>query len=99
MPRGKDAEPSGINIAELRQNLAELVAKNAVSMVQHAIDGVIEDGQYQAIKYLFELVGIYPPIAGGEQQPEDTLSRVLLRQLGIEVDELPGKEPVEHPVK
>ena len=72
------------NVAELRQKITALVARNAVGMVQCAIDGVMEDGQYQAIKYLFEMVGIYPPAGGDAEQSEDTLSKVLLQHLGVE---------------
>ena len=73
------------NLPDLRQKISDLVARNAVAMVQCTIDSVMEDGQYQAIKYLFELVGIYPAVAGETQAPEDTLSRILLRHLGAEL--------------
>lgn len=78
------APGSEATLPELRQKITELVARNAVAMVQCAIDGVMEEGQYQAIKYLFEMVGIYPAVSGEGAAPEDTLSKVLLRQLGIE---------------
>ena len=52
-----------------------------------AIDGVMEEGQYQAIKYLFEMVGIYPAITGQSDEPEDTLAQVLLQHLGVSVRE------------
>lgn len=78
------APGSDATLPELRQKITNLVAHNAVAMVQCAIDGVMEEGQYQAIKYLFEMVGIYPAVSGENAAPEDTLSKVLLRQLGIE---------------
>jgi hypothetical protein len=85
---GKD-----LGVAELRQKITELVAHNAIAMVQCAIDGVMEQGQYQAIKYLFEMVGIYPAPAGGSDEPEDTLSKLLLRHLGVaEFDEAAPEE-------
>ena len=79
--RASEPDPT---LPELRQKITNLVARNAVAMVQCAIDGVMEEGQYQAIKYLFEMVGIYPAVSGENAAPEDTLSKVLLRQLGIE---------------
>ena len=78
-PPGSDA-----SLPELRQKITDLVARNAVAMVQCAIDGVMEEGQYQAIKYLFEMVGIYPATTGEDDAPEDTLSKVLLRHLGVD---------------
>lgn len=53
------AVPSS-DLAALRKNITELVVQNAFPMVQQAIDAVREDGQYQAIKYLFEMIGLYP---------------------------------------
>ena len=84
-----DTKSSGAeaSLPELRQKVTDLVARNAVAMVQCAIDGVMEEGQYQAIKYLFEMVGIYPPISNEGDKPEDTLSKVLLQQLGIVLPE------------
>jgi hypothetical protein len=70
-------------LPELRQKITDLVSRNAEAMVQCAIDGVMEEGQYQAIKYLFEMVGIYPVASHEGAAPEDTLSKVLLRHLGV----------------
>lgn len=97
--RGSEA-----TLPELRQKITDLVARNAVAMVQCAIDGVMEEGQYQAIKYLFEMVGIYPATAGEDDAPEDTLSKVLLRHLGVDENKSSegsgsGREIQVHPVE
>ncbi len=86
MPTLKKSDPSA-NLANLRRQITGLVAKNAVAMVQCAIDGVIEDGQYQAIKYLFEMVEIYPAVVSENGQPEDSLSKILLKHLGVALPE------------
>jgi hypothetical protein len=70
-------------LSALRRQLTDLVAQNAVAMVQNAIDAVNEEGQYQAIKYLFEMVGLYPAAAGGDSQVEDSLVKTLLHHLGL----------------
>ena len=99
--RTSSADP---NLPELRQKITDLVARNAVAMVQCAIDGAMEEGQYQAIKYLFEMVGIYPATVGQDDGSEDMLSKVLLRHLGVDENEF-QKEPGArhdsqvHPVK
>lgn len=100
-PRARGSEAT---LPELRQKITDLVARNAVAMVQCAIDGVMEEGQYQAIKYLFEMVGIYPAAAGEDGAPEDTLSKVLLRHLGIDENKSSegsgaGREIQVHPVE
>lgn len=74
----------GNDLTRLREKITSLVAQNAESMVQCAIDAVKDEGQYQAIKYLFEMVGIYPPTAGTESDADDSLARLLLERLGVE---------------
>lgn len=55
------------------RQITDLVAHNAV--VQQAIDAVNEEGQYQAIKYLFEIIGLYPASAADECPVEDSLAK------------------------
>ena len=81
-------------LSELRRKISELVAQNAVPMVQQAIDAVREEGQYQAIKYLFEMIGLYPAIVQEDSESQDSLAQVLLEQLGLAPIQ-PGK-PVAH---
>ena len=81
--RRKQADPAE-ELSELRRKISELVAQNAVPMVQQAIDAVREEGQYQAIKYLFEMIGLYPAVAQEDSESQDSLAQVLLEQLGLE---------------
>jgi hypothetical protein len=80
--RTRDASPP-LELAGLRRKITELVAQNAVPMVQQAIDAVREDGQYQAMKYLFEMIGLYPAETGAEPSTEDSLAKILLAQFGL----------------
>src|SRR5438270_845411 len=89
----KQAGPAE-DLSELRQKINDLVARNAVPMVQQAIDAVREEGQYQAIKYLFEMIGLYPAIAQEDSESQDSLAQVLLEQLGLAPIQ-PGK-PAAH---
>ena len=77
------------DLAALRRQITDLVAQNAVSMVQNAIDAVNQEGQYQAIKFLFEMVGLYPATADGDSQVEDSLVKTLLHHLGLAEKNLP----------
>jgi hypothetical protein len=104
MAPAKNAPGASPELGKLRGKITDLVARNAIAMVQCAIDGVMEEGQYQAIKYLFEMVGIYPAVAGQTEEPEDTLAKVLLQHLGVavpEAEQVPGESSGSetHPVK
>jgi hypothetical protein len=75
---------SGTELSALRRQITELVARNAVVMVQNAIDAVNEAGQYQAIKYLFEMIGLYPALGSEAEPGEASLTGTLLHHLGIQ---------------
>ena len=81
MPR--DVSDSAVDLSVVRREITELVAKNAVPMVQQAIDAVREEGQYQAIKYLFEMIGLYPLDATDESAAQGSLAQILLDHLGL----------------
>ena len=51
-------------------------------MVESTIDGV-NNGQYAALKYLFEAVGLFPAIISDASRQQDVLAPSLLRALGI----------------
>ena len=92
MPR--DPIQCETDLSALRRRITELVARNAVAMVQQAIDAVKDEGQYQAIKYLFEMIGLYPAIADDDNEAQSSLAQTLLDQLGLDADieEKPAKK-------
>ncbi len=94
MQKNASVADSGADLSALRRRITDLVAQNAVVMVQHAIDAVNEEGQYQAIKYLFEMVGLYPASAEDESPVEDSLAQTLLHHLGL--SEAAPPEQVQH---
>ena len=51
-------------------------------MVETTIEQV-QNGHYQALKYLFEMSGLYPVVREEEASQGDTLAEILLRHLGV----------------
>jgi len=78
-------------LSAVRRKISELVARHAVPMVQQVIDAAREEGQYQAMKFLFEMVGLYPAAAQEESPLQESLARLLLDQLGLP-NVQPGKQ-------
>lgn len=74
---------SSPDLPALRREITGLVARNALSMVQQAIDAVQEEGQYQAIRFLFEMIGLYPAAAQEESPEKDSLAQLLLQCLKL----------------
>jgi len=70
------------DLAAIRQQITDLVRDQAVPMVEITISEV-DKGHYSAMKYLFEMIGLYPAATQEETQGEDSLARTLLRRLGL----------------
>jgi len=68
--------------ATLRQQITNLVCGEALQMVETTIEQV-QSGHYQALKYLFEMIGLYPVVGEEEASEGDTLAEILLRHLGL----------------
>jgi hypothetical protein len=71
----------------LRDHISKLVCAGAVEMVTNTI-AKVHDGQYQAMKYLFEMIGLFPSTAVPEASQEDSLAGTLLSRLGLPEDAL-----------
>ena len=69
------------DLAVIRDRITNLIVNGAVEMVETTI-GQVGEGHYQAMKYLFEIVGLFPHTET-EGAEEDSLARILLRHLKI----------------
>lgn len=73
-----------VDLKALREEIRELVGSNALAMVEIAIEEV-DKGHYLAMKYLFEMIGLFPESATAREQApqEESLARTLLRRLQL----------------
>jgi hypothetical protein len=74
-----------LDMAEVRKELVQLVSNHAFEMVLRTI-AEAEKGHYAAMKFLFEMTGLYPPSDVGEKEEESGLAKILLERLGIELE-------------
>jgi hypothetical protein len=81
VPAGKKSRQA-TDLAAIRQQITDLVRNQAVPMVEITISEV-DKGHYAAMKYLFEMIALYPAAAQEKTQGEDSLARTLLRRLGL----------------
>ena len=72
-----------IDLVEVRKDIANLVGSEAAELTQ----AVLEEGrkgQLAPVKYLFEMVGLYPSSEANEAKPEEaSLAKTLLHRLGL----------------
>jgi hypothetical protein len=69
----------------LRQKIANHVGGRGMAMVKTTTEEVIKVGNLSALKYLFEVIGLYPPAAGSSAEGADSndLTLALLNRLDI----------------
>ncbi len=91
--RGKRASGSSlgrisrkpVELPEVRERIKNLVGNAAVDMVKNGI-AEANKGHYAAMKFLFELIGLFPAEEGGEQSVDDGgLAKALFGRLGVEM--------------
>ena len=83
-----------MNLGELREEITNLVGGEAVGMVNSTIHEA-DKGHYPAMKYLFEMVGLYPEAKQEEAPPgDDALAKTLLRRLALPPEESTAEEKV-----
>jgi hypothetical protein len=79
---GIKATRKPVDLAAVREGISNLVGAQALSMVETTI-GEVDKGHYVAMKYLFELIGLYPGGAEQESSGESVLAKTLLRRLNL----------------
>jgi hypothetical protein len=79
-----------VDLALIRERIQNQVGNAASGMVASGIEEA-NKGHYAAMKFLFELVGLYPTVEGAEEgEAEDGLARTLFRRLGVAEEGLTG---------
>ena len=79
-PSAKKVARNPVDLAEIRQQITNLVGSDAVSMVESTIEEV-SNGHRLGMKYLFELIGLYPAPPADTAPMQDSLAATLLRRL------------------
>jgi hypothetical protein len=82
-PQSESTPKTPVDLANIRELLTQEVGGSAVDMVKATI-GEVKKGHYLPMKYLFEVIGLYPASAVTESPEDDSLAKVLLRKLGVD---------------
>ena len=78
-----------IDFLELRRQIRNRVGQDALAMVNATI-AAVNEGQYAALKYLFEAIGLFPADSTDTGQQADGLTPALLHAL--QLPDLPEPE-------
>ena len=84
-----------VDADQLRQKVRNMVSNQAYEMTRVMIGEVVDGGSVTAMRYLFELAGLYPVNAAMDQpEDQDSLAKTMLERLGL--SEAPSGE--QHPI-
>jgi hypothetical protein len=94
----KPPQPQGpVDQVSLRKEISDVVGREAISMVERVIEG-LDIRHYLAMKYLFEVSGLFPkPNQDDTEEDDDSLARTLLSRLGLDQIPLTGSEVTKEP--
>ena len=72
-----------VDLGAVRQKIVNMVGNNACDMVVTAMEEFEKTGSTSTLKYLFEMVGLFPCATGEANGADDSaLTRKLLQRLG-----------------
>ena len=86
--RARSQKP--VDLEAIRKQIAAIVGGEAISMVETTM-AEVGKGHYAAMKFLFEMIGLYP-VSGPEPAGEDSLASQLFRRLGLPEEAKPETE-------
>jgi len=98
-PRARKRAPKKsskkIDMIETRQKVCNVVAGEAVPIVEAVVEELKKKAQVQPMKTLFEMIGLFGEDAVAEAPPEDdqALAKVLLDRFNL--PDFPENEPEE----
>src|SRR5690349_13075545 len=87
--RARSQKP--VDLEAIRKEIAIIVGGQAISMVETTMEEVGK-GHYAAMKFLFEMIGLYPVTGPAEPAGEDSLANQLFRRLGLPEEAKPETE-------
>jgi hypothetical protein len=91
------AEPMNpSSLSKVRKAIVDLVSGSALEMVANLIEAA-NAGQVGPAKYLFEITGLFPAALEQVEKPEDSLANILLKQMGLPIEPVPGNEDSTFP--
>jgi len=80
---GRNPNSAPASIEKVRQELKDVVLKDAKTMVEAMIKESKEKANVPAMKFLFEMVGLFPAEKNADLAESDSLAQTLLSRLGF----------------
>jgi len=87
-PRADPKVKTTEEVQKVRNSVTNLILNSSEEMAARVVQSVTEGGQVAALKYLWEMSGMFP-FDAGENGERDSLAKILLARMGLQ-----GRVPV-----
>lgn len=87
-PRADTKAKTAEEIQNVRNSVTNMILSSSEDMAARVVQSVTEGGQVAALKYLWEMAGMFP-FEAGENGERDSLAKILLERMGLQ-----GRIPV-----
>jgi hypothetical protein len=87
-PRADSKAKTSEEIQKVRNSVTNMILNSSEEMAARVVQSVTEGGQVAALKYLWEMAGMFP-FEAGENGERDSLAKILLARMGLQ-----GRVPV-----
>ena len=75
--------PAPAAIEKVRNQVTNVIMGSSVEMARRSVQSVKEGGNITALKYLWEVAGLFPVVAAqADHEEPDRLAKILLERLG-----------------
>jgi hypothetical protein len=78
-PKARTAE----EVQQIRNRVMNLILDSSEDMTKRVVNSVIEGGQVAALKFLWEMSGMFP-FEAGEDGERESLAKILLSRMGLQ---------------
>src|SRR5262245_24037741 len=82
-PRVDSKAKTAEEVQKLRNRVQNLIFNNSQKMAERVVQSVTEGGQVPALKYLWEMSGLFPFESSDENGERESLAKILLERMGL----------------
>jgi hypothetical protein len=83
-PQAVSPATSKKEMQKVRDEVRNVIVGRSVELAARVVQSVTESGQVAALKYLWEISGLFPADGEGENEEQDSLAQILIERLGLQ---------------
>ena len=70
-------------LQDARNRIVNVIVNSSVDMTKQAVRSVNEKGNVSALRFLWEIAGMFPTSASGDVEEQESVAKSLIEKLGL----------------